>query len=366
MAGRRDQAEPAFQRALELLEGSAGRDRAGLAAARSGIPRSDLHAAGGAGERSQGDRAARARGGAGAEERSEALAALAWAQAVSGSVEEAERLLAQLGADARRATTYAPTTSATRERWHRCVAAGSSSLTDRRSPPVTRLSRAGRPDLAYGCWANAAGAAAAAGEHRRALEFLDRGVSAIDGHGLQSLEIHLLAARSFVLSRLGRLDDARRAAESEQILAERLGAPGLVAMAAHDRGLVALEGGEFELAAVLLEESLVEGAPISRPLTRLALAEALAAKRDADKAADQIRATVLEPVRPSDFPEALVPRLARVQALVALARELTTRHSSGSTNRSPGGKTCSAGPARRDDHNCARRPRSSGGRADRA
>jgi thioester reductase-like protein len=29
---------------------------------------------------------------------------------------------------------------------------------------------------------------------------------------------------------------------------------------------------------------------------------------------------VLEPLRPSDFPDALVPRLARVQGLIALAR----------------------------------------------
>jgi hypothetical protein len=29
---------------------------------------------------------------------------------------------------------------------------------------------------------------------------------------------------------------------------------------------------------------------------------------------------VLEPIRPSDFPDALVPRLARVQGLIALAR----------------------------------------------
>ncbi len=29
---------------------------------------------------------------------------------------------------------------------------------------------------------------------------------------------------------------------------------------------------------------------------------------------------MLEPVRPSDFPDSLVPRLARVQALIALAR----------------------------------------------
>ena len=90
-------------------------------------------------------------------------------------------------------------------------------------------------------------------------------------------------------------------------------------MASHDRGLVALAEGDYEPAAALLERSLVEGAPISRPQTRLALAEALARAGDGVRATEQIRATVLEPTRASDFPEALVPRLARAQGLVALA-----------------------------------------------
>jgi hypothetical protein len=90
-------------------------------------------------------------------------------------------------------------------------------------------------------------------------------------------------------------------------------------MASHDCGLVALEEGDHPLAATLLAASLVEGAPISRPQTRLALAEALARSGQLEQAAEEIRAAVLEPVRPSDFPEALVPRLARVQGLIALA-----------------------------------------------
>jgi hypothetical protein len=92
-------------------------------------------------------------------------------------------------------------------------------------------------------------------------------------------------------------------------------------MASNDLGLVSLEAGEWSVAASLLADSLeVPDAPISRPLTRLALAEALARGGDPDGAAEQVRETVLEPVRPSDFPETLVPRLARVQALIALAR----------------------------------------------
>jgi tetratricopeptide (TPR) repeat protein len=182
------------------------------------------------------------------------------------------------------------------------------------------IARAGRPDQAYGCWANAAGAAAAAGDYERALEFLDRGKDAIDGHGLLNIETHLLGARSFVLRRLERFDDALAVAESELALAEQLVQVDLAAMAHNDRGLIALEQGDFGLAAELLDRSLVDGAPISRPLTRLALAEALARAGEPERAAVQARQMVLEPVGQSDFPDALVPRLARVQGLVAEAQ----------------------------------------------
>jgi hypothetical protein len=91
-------------------------------------------------------------------------------------------------------------------------------------------------------------------------------------------------------------------------------------MASHDRGLLELESGAYQSAAELLSASLIDGAPISRPLTRLALAEALARHGQPDAAAEQVRATVLEPLLPSDFPDALVPRLARVQGLIASAR----------------------------------------------
>ncbi|MDQ6776311.1 MAG: transcriptional activator domain-containing protein, partial [Actinomycetota bacterium] len=73
-------------------------------------------------------------------------------------------------------------------------------------------------------------------------------------------------------------------------------------------------------AATLLAGALIDGAPISRPLTRLRLAEALARSGELEPAAEQLRATVLEPVRPSDFPDTLVPRLACVQGLLARAR----------------------------------------------
>ena len=42
-------------------------------------------------------------------------------------------------------------------------------------------------------------------------------------------------------------------------------------MGAHDRGLVALDDGDYAKACALLAESLMPQAPISRPVTRLAL-----------------------------------------------------------------------------------------------
>jgi DNA-binding SARP family transcriptional activator len=319
--GRRDEAEAAFVRALARLE--AGRPlelaRGWLRRARAYhgpicVPRAVLESAGHAlALLGPDDQAARA-------ERSEALAASAWAQAVAGSVEEAERLLVALSAE--RDHDDLRTYDVGHARALALMRRGR--FADAYGPSIAAgdaIERADRPDLAFGCWANAASAATAAGEPQRALEFLDRGMTAVAGRGLQGLEVHLLAARSFVLRGLARLPEARRAAEAERGLAEQLGQPELLAMANHDLGLVALDEGEHERASALLAESLVPGAPISRPVTRLALAEALARSGRPDQAAAELRAIVLEPVAPSDFPAALVPRLARVQGLIALARE---------------------------------------------
>lgn len=73
----------------------------------------------------------------------------------------------------------------------------------------------------------------------------------------------------------------------------------------------------------LLDAALSEGAQteaaVNRPAARLARAEALAACGEVDAARAEVRATVLEPVRPGDQPWALVPRMTRVQGLIALA-----------------------------------------------
>jgi DNA-binding SARP family transcriptional activator len=334
---RRERAEAAFDRALALLSErdplEQARGHLRRARAYHGpicVPRAVLESSQRALElldrSEQSAQSAQSAGSAGSaesadEERSEAVAARAWAEAVAGDIDEADRLLIEL-------SHLAPADEALRryDAGHARALAlmRRGRFVDSYGPSIAAgeaIARAGRPDLAYGCWANAASAAAAAGEHDRALEFLDRGTDAVAGHGLQSLELHLLSQRTFVLRLLGKLDEARRAAGAEQAIAERLGQPELLAMASNDLGLVSLEAGDWSGAASLLADSLaVPDAPISRPLTRLALAEALARSGDPDGAAEQVRETVLEPVRPSDFPETLVPRLARVQALIALAR----------------------------------------------
>jgi DNA-binding SARP family transcriptional activator/tetratricopeptide (TPR) repeat protein len=149
-----------------------------------------------------------------AAERREALAALAWAEAVAGSVDEAERLLAEL----HRLTAGEPV-----DDLHTYDIAHARALAAVRredfegayAPSIAAgeaIARAGRPDLAYGCWANAAGAAAAAGDlAARASGSSTASTTSSPAGGLTPLEIQLLAMRSFLLLRTGdRRPRARR------------------------------------------------------------------------------------------------------------------------------------------------------------
>jgi DNA-binding SARP family transcriptional activator/tetratricopeptide (TPR) repeat protein len=319
---RREQSERAFARAFALLEGSdplvLARARLQQVRANHGpicYPRVALESARVALELIERTRLPAS------EARAEALSACAWCEAVAGSVDEAERLLRELSAQ-REANDDWRIYSIGHARALALMRRGR--FVDSYGPSIAAgeaIERIGRPDLVYGAWVNAAGAASAAGQHDRALEFLERATAAIAGRGLKGIEVDLMAAQAFVLRSLGRLEDARRAAEAEQAVAEQLAQPDRVAMASHDRGLVALEERDWALATQLLRASLVDGAPISRPVTRIALAEALAGAGQPEQAAEELRAAVFEPVGPSDFPATLVPRLARVQGLIARARE---------------------------------------------
>src|SRR5262249_9597051 len=154
----------------------------------------------------------------------------------------------------------------------------------------------------------------------RALGFVERGSRSLRGQRLLWFEVQILAARAYVLARLGRLEEAREAVQHEAAAAERADTPELRATAEHDQGMIALALQACGGAAALLGAALAHDAPISRPLARLARAEALVRLERCDEAEEEIEATALEPVGPGDLPDTLVPRMSRVQGLIAGAR----------------------------------------------
>ena len=254
--------------------------------------------------------------------RARALAMWAWAEAIAGDPGAADRLLEavhravgrggpgpELAQDIGHARALALVRRGRfRESYSAQTAAGEAA------------ERIGRPDLACSCWLNAACVAACAGEFDRALQFVERGSHSLRGQHLMWFEVQILAARAFVLARLGRLESAREAAERESAAAERADNPELRATAQHDQGMIALALEDYGRAADLLGGALAHGAPVSRPLARLARAEALARLGRCEEAEEEIAATAVEPVRPGDFPETLVARMSRVQGLIAAAR----------------------------------------------
>ena len=260
-----------------------------------------------------------------AELRAKALAIGAWAEAIAGDPDAADRLLQDVqrvagrggGPELAQEVGHARALALVRrgkfrDSYAAQIAAGEAA------------ERIGRPDLACSCWLNAACVAACAGEFDRALGFIDRGAQSLSSQPMIWYEVQILAARAYVLARLGRLEEARTAAEHEAAAAERADTPELCATAEHDQGMIALALGEHHRAADLLAAALAHSAPVSRPLARLARAEALTRIERCDEAEEELRAVALEPVRPGDLPETLVPRMARIQGLIAATRGDTT------------------------------------------
>ena len=179
--------------------------------------------------------------------------------------------------------------------------------------------RASLPDLAFAIWLVTACALGVAGYLDGALRTADAAVAAT--RDIPVLKVRCLAARAYLLSRIGRHDEALSLAAEQLAKAERMDSPAAAALARHDAGLIWLAAGRYADAARLLSEALAEGAEVSRPAARLARAEALARSGRPDDAAAELRQAALEPVRDTDLPWALVPRMARVQGLIALARD---------------------------------------------
>lgn len=174
------------------------------------------------------------------------------------------------------------------------------------------------PRIGDTVWLELSSVAAFAGEHERALELVQRHLEA--SGGLLSKRIEGLAGRCYLLARLGREQEAIAAADETVAAADELGDAELRAFAHHDLGAVLCEVGEHERGVELLGRALADGAKVSVPRARLRRAESLIALGRLDEAAHELRESVLAPVRPADQPETLVPRLSRVQALLAAAR----------------------------------------------
>ena len=320
--GRRVDSEASFERACGLLE----RNGDSLALARAYFRRGTLHYSLVCAPHEV--RAAFSRGleildAAGIGSRSErdpARAALAWAEAVGGDPERAATLLDEVEVGG------APVDELTAIELGRARAialARQGRFAESFGPGVAAAEaaqRAGWPELAYGCWVNAAGGAVCVDQLDRALQYIDRCLRGLRGCGLAPIEIQVLCARASVLSRAGRSIDAQAAAAAASELARRIGDDGLLAAAENELARVAFARGNHALAAEHYAAALTARGPFSRPLARLERAEALARIGRCEEAECELRAAALEPVSAGDWPDTLVARIGGVQGLVAAAR----------------------------------------------
>jgi tetratricopeptide (TPR) repeat protein len=277
--------------------------------------------------------------------RAEALAGLAWAESVAGDPGVVDALLARadailgnrpgnpldkVAADPLGGAAGDPLYSARGDllahdigvaRGHALIRAGR--FTDSFGPLIAASAaagRAGRPDMAYSCLSNAVCAAAAAGEFDRALDFADRTLALVAPNGLLRLCVYAQVARSAILRRLGRLTEASAACDAAASYADKIGLAELDGLVHAERGQLALADRHPDIAASELDRALELNAPVSRPATRLHLAQAYALGGKPDLAEAELRNVTLEPVSTADFPATLVARMSRVQGLIASAR----------------------------------------------
>jgi tetratricopeptide (TPR) repeat protein len=253
--------------------------------------------------------------------RAEALAGMAWAEAVAGDPAVVDELLAE----ADRILAHSPSDLLVHDigvaRGHALIRAGR--FGDCFGPLIAASAaagRAGRPDMAYSCLSNAASAAACAGDFERALDFADRCLPLVAPNGLLRLSVYAQTARSAILRRLDRLPEARQACAAAAGYAERIGLAELDGLVHGERGLLDLACGDPAGAVAELTSALEAGATVAPAVTRLRLAEALVLAGQPDRAEAELRGVALEPVGPSDFPATLVARMSRLQGLVAASR----------------------------------------------
>lgn len=254
--------------------------------------------------------------------RAEALCGLAWAEAVAGDPVAAEQRLADVGRlVGHRSAGDLLDHDIGVARGHALLRAGR--FTDSYGPLIaasTAANRAGRPDMAYSCMINAASAAACAGDLDRALDFADRCLPLVAPNGLLRLAVYAHAGRAAILRRMGRIAEGFAACDAAAEFADRLGLAELEGLVHHERGLLALAGGDPTTGIDELRQALAEHAPVGRASARLYLAEALARNGQPDHAEAELRNVALEPVSAGEFPDTLVCRMTGVQGLIAWRR----------------------------------------------
>jgi tetratricopeptide (TPR) repeat protein len=184
---------------------------------------------------------------------------------------------------------------------------------------IALANAAGRTELAYVTAITTASALAASGDIDGALGYTDRALAS--GQAGASLTCQAYAARAFALLRLGRPAQADVAVAAFMEVARGAQDPTLLTVAHFDAGTIALIEDRPREAIDHLQRALSQ--PVgrfSRPLGQMYLAEAYLQVGDVDRAAQALARVPFEPVGPADLPATLVPRLARIQGLIAAAR----------------------------------------------
>jgi len=184
---------------------------------------------------------------------------------------------------------------------------------------IALANAAGRTELAYVTAITTAAALAAQGDIDGALGYTDRALAS--GQAGASLTSQAYAARAFALLRLGRPELADRAVAAFMEIARGAQDPNLLSVAHFDAGTIALIEDRPAAAVEHLEQALSDpGGRFSRPLAQMYLAESYVRIGKTDAAAAALARVPFEPVGPADLPATLVPRLSRIQGLIAAAR----------------------------------------------
>jgi DNA-binding SARP family transcriptional activator/tetratricopeptide (TPR) repeat protein len=248
-----------------------------------------------------------------------ALAGIAWAEAASGDPRRAEALIEAAAALPEAVEDGVLAAELALAQATAFIRSGRfrESIEPSEHAAILALER-GRVDLVFVALNTAASASASSGDFEGALRLADRARAA--GRPGTALEAEALAMRAYALSRLGRHAEAREAVEQETDVLRRAGEPGEEALGDFDAGSIALAAGDHAVALARLQDALEnEDGRVPRALARLRLAEARLGAGDSDGAAAELRRFPFEPVGRVDLPETLVPRLERLQALIAAA-----------------------------------------------